>query len=93
VTDGTSISGPLAGSKVFPRLMTDMLSVGEQSGDMPSSLGHIGRRYETEMDRNIKVFTNALEPILIIVIGGIVGFVAISILMAVFKVTSAIGAK
>ena len=93
VTDGTSISGPLAQSKVFPRLMTDMLSVGEQSGDMPSSLGHIGRRYETEMDRNIKIFTNALEPILIIVIGGIVGFVAISILMAVFKVTSAIGAK
>jgi len=93
VTDGTSISGPLAQSKVFPRLMTDMLSVGEQSGDMPSSLGHIGRRYETEMDRNIKIFTNALEPILIIVIGGIVGFVAISILMAVFKVTNAIGAK
>jgi type II secretory pathway component PulF len=93
VTDGTSISGPLAQSKVFPRLMTDMLSVGEQSGDMPSSLGHIGRRYETEMDRNIKIFTNALEPILIVVIGGIVGFVAISILMAVFKVTSAIGAK
>lgn len=93
VTDGTSISGPLAASAVFPKMMTDMLAVGEQSGDMPNSLGHIGRRYETEMDRNIKVFTNALEPILIIVIGGVVGFVAISILMAVFKVTSAIGAK
>jgi type II secretory pathway component PulF len=93
VTDGTSISGPLAASAVFPKMMTDMLAVGEQSGDMPSSLGHIGRRYETEMDRNIKIFTNALEPILIIVIGGVVGFVAISILMAVFKVTSAIGAK
>ncbi len=93
VTDGTSISGPLATSAVFPKMMTDMLAVGEQSGDMPSSLGHIGRRYESEMDRNIKNFTNALEPILIIVIGGVVGFVAISILMAVFKVTSAIGAK
>jgi len=93
VTDGTSISGPLAASTVFPKMMTDMLTVGEQSGDMPRSLGHIGRRYESEMDRNIKIFTNALEPILIIVIGGIVGFVAISILMAVFKVTNAIGAK
>ena len=88
VTDGTTISGPLAGSHVFPRMMTDMLAVGEQSGDMPSSLGHIGRRYESEMDRNIKIFTNALEPILIVVIGGVVGFVAVSILMAVFKVTS-----
>ena len=93
VTDGTSISGPLAASTVFPKMMTDMLTVGEQSGDMPRSLGHIGRRYESEMDRNIKIFTNALEPILIIVIGGVVGFVAISILMAVFKVTNAIGAK
>jgi type II secretory pathway component PulF len=90
VTDGTTISGPLAASRVFPRMMTDMLAVGEQSGDMPSSLGHIGRRYENEMDRNIKIFTNALEPILIVLIGGVVGFVAVSILMAVFKVTSSL---
>lgn len=92
VTDGTTISGPLAGSKVFPKMMTDMLSVGEQSGDMPSALGHIGRRYENEMDRNIKIFTNALEPILIVVIGGVVGFVAVGILMAVLKATSTISA-
>jgi len=92
VTDGTSISGPLAGSNVFPKMMTDMLAVGEQSGDMPGSLGHIGRRYENEMDRNIRTFTNALEPILIVGIGGMVGFVAISILTAVFQVTNQIGA-
>ncbi|MDD4101948.1 MAG: type II secretion system F family protein [Kiritimatiellae bacterium] len=90
VTDGTTISGPLATSKVFPKMMTDMLAVGEQSGDMPSSLAHIGRRYESEMDRNIRIFTNALEPILIVAIGAVVGFVAVSILMAVFKVTSSL---
>ena len=92
VTDGTTISGPLAESRVFPKMMTDMLAVGEQSGDMPGSLGHIGRRYESEMERNIKIFTNALEPIMIVAIGGVVGFVAISILMAVFKVTSSLSA-
>ncbi len=92
VTDGTTISGPLATSAVFPKMMTDMLAVGEQSGDMPSALGHIGRRYENEMDRNIKIFTNALEPILIVVIGGVVGFVAVSILMAVLKATSTLSA-
>ncbi len=92
VTDGTTISGPLAGSNVFPKMMTDMLSVGEQSGDMPGALGHIGRRYENEMDRNIKIFTNALEPILIVVIGGVVGFVAVGILMAVLKATAALNA-
>ncbi len=90
VTDGTTISGPLAGSNVFPKMMTDMLAVGEQSGDMPGALGHIGRRYESEMDRNIKIFTNALEPILIVLIGGVVGFVAVGILMAVLKATAAL---
>ena len=92
VTDGTSISGPLASSGVFPRMMTDMLSVGEQAGDMVGSLEHIGKRYQKDMDRNIASFTNALEPILIIMIAGIVGFVAVAILTAVFKVSSSIGA-
>lgn len=92
VTDGTSISGPLAESHIFPKMMTDMLAVGEQSGDMPSALGHIGRRYENQMDRNIKTFTNALEPILIVMIGGVVGFVAVGILMAVLKATASLNA-
>ena len=91
VTDGTSISGPLASSGVFPRMMTDMLAVGEQAGDMPGSLEHIGKRYQKDMDRNIAAFTNALEPILIVLIAGAVGFVAVAILMAVFKVSSALG--
>ena len=91
VTDGTTISGPLAASGVFPRMMTDMLAVGEQAGDMASSLENVGRRYQKEMDRNIASFTNALEPILIVAIAGVVGFVAIAILTAVFKVSSSIG--
>ena len=91
VTDGTTISGPLAASGVFPRMMTDMLAVGEQAGDMPSSLEHIGKRYQKDMDRNIASFTNALEPILIVLIASVVGFVAIAILTAVFKVSSSIG--
>ena len=91
VTDGTSISGPLAASKVFPRMMTDMLAVGEQAGDMPSALEHIGKRYQKDMDRNIASFTNALEPILIVMIAGIIGFIAIAILMAVFEVSATLG--
>ena len=91
VTDGTTISGPLASSGVFPRMMTDMLAVGEQAGDMAASLEHIGKRYQKDMDRNIATFTNALEPILIVAIAGVVGFVAIAILMAVFKVSSSLG--
>ena len=91
VTDGTTISGPLAASGAFPRMMTDMLAVGEQAGDMASSLENIGKRYQKDMDRNITTFTNALEPILIVTIAAVVGFVAIAILMAVFNMSKAIG--
>ena len=93
VTDGTTISGPLAAGKVFPSMMTDMMSIGEQTGDMAGALDHIGRRYENELDRNIKIFTTALEPILIVLVAGVVGFIAISILMAVMKVTTGLGVK
>ena len=88
VTDGTTISGPLAAGKIFPPLMTDMLAIGEQTGDMVGSLTHIASRYETELNRNVKIFTTALEPILIVFVAAMVGFVAVSILMAVFNLTN-----
>lgn len=88
VTDGTTISGPLAAGGVLPVMMIDMLAIGEQTGDMEGSLRHIAHRYENELERNIKIFTTALEPILIVLVAVMVGFVAISILMAVFNLTS-----
>jgi type II secretory pathway component PulF len=91
VTDGTSISGPLAAGKVLPPMLIDMLSIGEQTGDMATALGHIARRYENELDRNVKIFTTALEPILIVGVAIAVGFVAVSILMAVFNLTNGMG--
>lgn len=90
VTDGTTISGPLAAGRVFPQMMTDMLSIGEQTGDMNSALTHIAHRYESELDRNVKVFTTALEPILIVFVALMVGFIAVSIIMAVFSMTNSL---
>ncbi len=93
VTDGSTISGPLAAGNVFPPLLTDMLAVGEQSGDMPGALGHIARRYDDELDRSVKVFTTILEPLMIVVMAVLVGFVAISMLLAVFDMTSGLNIK
>ncbi len=93
VTDGSTISGPLAAGKVFPPLLTDMLAVGEQSGDMPGALSHIARRYDDDLDRNVKVFTTILEPLMIVVMAVLVGFVAISMLLAVFDLTSGLNIK
>ncbi len=91
VTDGTTISGPLAAGGVLPPMMIDMIAVGEETGDMPSALDHIGKRYEKELDRNVGIFTTALEPILILGVALMVGFVAVSILMAVFSMTNGMG--
>lgn len=91
VTDGSSIAGPLAAGKIFPELLTDMLAVGEETGDLPGALKNIARRYDTELDFSIKVLTTVMEPVLILGIAIIIGFVAISMLMAVFNLTSGLG--
>jgi type II secretory pathway component PulF len=88
VTDGTTISKPLSEGHVFPSLLTDMLSIGEETGDMAGSLSHIAHRYESELNRSLQLFTTLLEPISILFIAAIVGFVAISVLLAVFDLTS-----
>ena len=88
VTDGSSISGPLASGKVFPQMLTDMLAVGERTGDLPAALSHIARRYEGERDRALRMFLTILEPLMILFIALVVGFVAISMLLAVFDMTS-----
>lgn len=91
VTDGSSIAGPLAAGKIFPELLTDMLAVGEETGDLPGALKNIARRYDSELDFSIKVLTTVMEPLLILGIAIIIGFVAISMLMAVFNLTSGLG--
>ena len=90
VTDGASLSRPLAESGVFPEVFTDMLAVGEEAGEVPRSLAQIARRYDDELNRNIKIFTTVLEPVLMIFIAGAVAFVAISMLLPVFQLTRGI---
>ncbi len=88
VTDGATISKPLAAGNIFPRMLTDMLAVGEESGDISGSLKHIAKRYENDLDRSVKLFTTILEPLLIVFMAAGVGFIALSMLMAVFDMTS-----
>ncbi|NKB23525.1 MAG: hypothetical protein GKR87_03920 [Kiritimatiellae bacterium] len=93
VTDGATISGPLAAGNVFPPLLTDMLAVGEETGDMSGALQHIARRYDQELDRSVKILTTVLEPILMLVIAVLIGFLAISMLLAVFDLTSGLNVR
>lgn len=88
VADGATISGTLSEGGVFPSLLTDMLSVGERSGNVPRSLNHIADRYDADLTRSISTFSKLIEPILLLLIAGFVGFVAIAMLMAVFQLSN-----
>ncbi len=91
VTDGTSISQPLAAGKIFPPLLIDMLAVGEESGEVVPALTNIADSYEQELTHTLKVFTALLEPAIIIFMALVVGSIVMSILLAVFDLTSGIG--
>ncbi len=88
VTDGSSISQPLAQGKIFPRLLIDMLAVGEETGDLAGSLSHITRRYDNELDRMVKTCTTILEPLLIALVALVVGGIAIAMILPVLKLTN-----
>ncbi|MGZ8937666.1 MAG: type II secretion system F family protein [Limisphaerales bacterium] len=91
VTDGKTIAQPMAKSKVFPQLMIDLLRIGEETGDVPGSLQNLADTYESQLVIALRVLTNLIEPALIIVMALMVGFLLLSILSAMFAITSNIG--
>jgi len=85
VTDGKTLAQPLAASKVFPQLMVDLVRIGEETGDVPGALNNIADTYESELQIGLRVMTQLIEPIMIILIALVVGFLLISILLPMFK--------
>jgi type IV pilus assembly protein PilC len=90
VTDGKTIAQPLAHSKLFPQLMIDLLKIGEETGDVPGALENIAETYENELSLQLRVMTNLIEPVMIIVMAVGVGGLLFSILSAMFAITSSI---
>jgi len=92
VTDGKTLAQPLQQSKVFPQLMVDLVRIGEETGDVPGALNNVADTYEGELQIGLRVMTNLIEPVLIIIMAVIVGFLLISILLPLFKLISQIHA-
>ena len=90
VTDGKTIAQPLAQSKLFPQLMIDLLKIGEETGDVPGALENIAETYENELSLQLRVMTNLIEPVMIIVMAIGVGGLLFSVLSAMFAITSTI---
>jgi type II secretory pathway component PulF len=90
VTDGKALAQPLAHCKIFPQLMVDLVRIGEETGDVPGSLNNLADTYENELDTHLKVMTQLIEPVLIICMAVMVGFVLLSIFLPLFKLISSI---
>jgi type II secretory pathway component PulF len=88
VTDGKAIAQPLAQNKIFPQLMVDLVKIGEETGDVPGSLKNVAETYEKDLDLALRMLTNLIEPVMIIMMAIGVCFLLLSVLSAMFAMTS-----
>jgi type IV pilus assembly protein PilC len=90
VQGGGTIASALAGESIFPTLVTNMVRVGEETGALDSTLAKVADFYEEQVEAAVKSLTSILEPIMICVVGSIVGFMILAMYLPMFHVYDAI---
>ena len=85
--EGKGIAAPLSETKVFPPLALSMIKVGEETGQLDSMLLKVATTYEKSLREALKRFMSLLEPLMILAMGLIIGFIVVSMLMAIFSIT------
>jgi general secretion pathway protein F len=85
IREGESIAAPLKKSGDFPPIVTHMIAVGEKSGQLEQMLENVARAYDTQVETRVQALTSMLEPLMIVTMGGAVGFIAFAILMPLIQ--------
>jgi general secretion pathway protein F len=85
IRGGESIAEPLKRSQVFPPMVTHMIAVGEKTGQLEQMLENVSRAYEADVETRVVALTSLLEPLMIVALGGVVGFIAMAILMPLIQ--------
>ncbi len=88
VAKGEKLHRSFGGNRVFSETLVGMMAIGEESGALPQMLVRLSSQYEQEAERQIRTLTNMIEPVMIVVMGGVVGFIVVSMLMPIFKVST-----
>ncbi len=86
VKSGGSIAEPIEGNPIFPPMVGHMIAVGEETGQLEHMLGKVADFYETEVDAKVKALTALIEPLMIVFVGGIVGFIVIAMYLPMFSI-------
>lgn len=90
ISEGRTMAEPLQETKIFPGMVVQMIGVGEQTGALDQMLNKIADFYEEEVDIAVSGLTSMLEPIMMVGIGGIVGFILIAMYLPIFSIADAI---
>ncbi len=88
VVNGEAISAAFSGDKIFDEILGEVMEIGEQTGDMPKVLKKTAEQYQKEVDSQLKGLTTLLEPVIILIVGGAVVFMALAILSPIFQLQS-----
>jgi type IV pilus assembly protein PilC len=91
VRDGENIAEPLAKSGIFPPMVTRMVSVGEQSGELEKMLSKIAYFYDEQVDTAVSTLTSMIEPLIIAFLGIVIGGIVICMFLPIFKLTTVVG--
>jgi type IV pilus assembly protein PilC len=86
VKRGGSLAGPIQQNPIFPPMVGHMVAVGEETGQLEHMLAKIADFYEAEVDAKVKALTALIEPIMIVFVGGMVGFIVISMYLPLFSI-------
>jgi general secretion pathway protein F len=87
IQEGTSLAYPLSNSKWIPPVVVQMVAVGEQSGELEKMLGKIADIYEQKVESQISAMTSLLEPVMLLIMAVIVGFIAFSVLLPIMEMS------
>ena len=90
IAGGETISGPLKESGVFPPMVVQMINVGEQTGGLDEMLSKIADFYDEEVDAAVEVLLKAMEPIMIVVLGVVVGGMIVAMYLPIFDMINAV---
>jgi type IV pilus assembly protein PilC len=88
IREGDTIADPLAASRMFPPMVVQMITIGEETGQLDSMLSKVADFYENEVDAALESLTAALEPVLIVGLGVIVGFIVVSMFLPIITIIS-----
>lgn len=91
VSEGKTIAEPLTETKVFPPMVTQMIAVGESTGALDAMCEKIADFYDEEVDASVSALTSMLEPMLMVFLGGTVGFIVVAMYLPIFKLITLVG--